>query len=325
MNNRIRILSASGLIILAAACSRGSSDGPLRASGTIEARQVRVSAKIPGALLTIAVREGDRVKIGDGIAVLDHAVLDIQLRQAEAGVALAQAQLDLLRAGARKEDVRQAEESVRQAEAALKTAEEDARRMRDLAAKGSVTAKQAEDAESRLTVARAQAAAAAEGLKKVRSLSRPEDLRAAAARLEQSRAAADLLRKSIADCAVAAPAAGIVTQVPVEAGEMIAAGATVAVITDMDLVHLTIYVTEAELARVKLGGRASVSIDGAPDRPLDGVITYISPEAEFTPKNVQTRQDRVKLVFAVKIEIRNRDGLLKPGLPADAVLDGGAR
>jgi HlyD family secretion protein len=81
-----------------------------------------------------------------------------------------------------------------------------------------------------------------------------------------------------------------------------------------------IYVTEVELARVKLGSRAEVAIDGAPGRIFTGTIAYISPEAEFTPKNVQTREDRVKLVFGVKIEIDNRDGLLKPGLPADAVL-----
>lgn len=321
MNIR-RVLSAFCLILLAGSCARGPADGALRASGTIEARQVRVSAKTPGDLLEIRIREGDRVKAGDPIASIDHAGLDIQLRQAEAGTALAQAQLDLLLSGARAEDVRQAEEAVRQADTALKTAESDALRMRGLAVQGSVTAKQAEDAEARLIVARAQAAAAAEGLKKVRALARPEEIRAARARLEQSRAAADLLRKTIADASIAAPAAGVVTQIPVEAGEMVAAGATVAVITDLDLVHLTLFVTETELARVKLGGRASVTIDGAPGRPLDGVIIYISPEAEFTPKNVQTRQDRVKLVFGVKIEIRNPDGLLKPGLPADAVLAG---
>ncbi len=317
-------LAALLLSVCAAACSRGPADGTLRASGTIEARQVRLSAKTPGDLLEVAVREGDRVRPGDRIASIDHALLDIQLRQAVAGAALAKAQLDLIKAGARAEDVRQAEEGVRQAEAGRKSADDDARRMRDLAAKGSVTAKQAEDAEARLTVARAQASAASEALKKVRALARPEEIRAAEARLEQAEAAADLLRKSIADCVLVSPVPGIITQVPVERGEMIAAGATVAVVTDLDRVHLTIYVGEAELARVRLGTAAEVTIDGASGRTLSGTVTYISPEAEFTPKNVQTRQDRVKLVFAVKIEIDNPDGLLKPGLPADAVLKGAA-
>jgi HlyD family secretion protein len=315
-----RILAALIPLGLAAACAHGPADGPLRASGTIEARQVRLSAKIAGDLLTLPVKEGDRVKPGDPIASIDHAGLDIQLRQAEAGAVLARAQLDLLKSGARAEDIRQVEEAFRQAESVLKTAEEDDRRMRDLAAKGSVTAKQAEDAASRLIVVRAQASAAAEALKKARTLARPEELRAARARLDQAEAASDLLRKAIADCALASPVSGIVTQVPVERGELVAAGATVAVVSELDRVHVMIYVTEVELARVKLGGRADVSIDGAPGRTFAGTITYISSEAEFTPKNVQTREDRVKLVFGVKIEIDNRDGMLKPGLPADAVL-----
>ncbi|MCX6560533.1 MAG: efflux RND transporter periplasmic adaptor subunit [Candidatus Aminicenantes bacterium] len=315
-----RLLAAVIPLCLAAACVRGPADGPLRASGTIEARQVRLSAKIAGDLLALPVKEGDRVKPGDPIASIDHAGLDIQLRQAEAGAVLAQAQLDLLKSGARAEDIRQVEEAFRQAESVLKTAEEDDRRMRDLAAKGSVTAKQAEDAASRLIVTRAQTSAAAEALKKSRTLARPEELRAARARLDQAQAASDLLRKAIADCDLVSPVSGVVTQVPVERGELIAAGATVAVVSELDRVHVMIYVTEVELARVKLGGRADISIDGAPGRKIPGTITYISPEAEFTPKNVQTREDRVKLVFGVKIEIDNRDGLLKPGLPADAVL-----
>jgi HlyD family secretion protein len=315
-----RFLAAFIPLCLAAACSRGPADGLLRASGTIEARQVRLSAKMAGDLLEMRVQEGDRVKPGDPIASIDHAGLDIQLRQAEAGASLAQAQLDLLKSGARSEDIRQAEEAFRQAESVRKTAEEDDRRMRDLAAKGSVTAKQAEDAASRLTVARAQASAAAEALKKVRTMARPEELRAARARLDQALAASDLLRKAIADCALVSPISGVVTQVPVERGELVAAGATVAVVSDLDRVHVMIYVTEVELARVKLGGRADISIDGLAGRTFAGTIAYISPEAEFTPKNVQTREDRVKLVFGVKIEIDNRDGLLKPGLPADAVL-----
>jgi HlyD family secretion protein len=313
-------LAALLLSVFAAACSPGPADNTLRASGTIEARQVRLSAKIAGDLLEVRVKEGDRVKPGDSIASIDHAGLDIQLRQAEAGASLAQAQLDLLKSGARSEDIRQVEEAFRQAETVLKTAEEDDRRMRDLAAKGSVTAKQAEDAAARLTVARAQASAAAEALKKVRTMARPEELRAAQARLDQARAASDLLRKAIADCALVSPVSGVVTQVPVERGELVAAGATVAVVSDLDRVHVMIYVTEVELAGVKLGGRADVAIDGAPGRTFAGTIAYISPEAEFTPKNVQTREDRVKLVFGVKIEIDNRDGLLKPGLPVDAAL-----
>ena len=301
-------------------CSGNGAKEVISASGTIETVEVHVASKVSGELLEIAVEEGTRVRPGDKLAVVDHATLDIQLRQAEAGVRLAEAQLALLVKGARSEDIRQAEAALKQAEAALTVAEDDARRMRELARTGSVTAKQAEDAEARLTVATAQRTAGAEALNKVRTLARPEEIRAAEARLAQAAAAADLLKKTISDCTILAPSGGVVTHKAVEPGELVIQGATIVTLTGLDSVYVMIYVTEKELGRVKLGGPAEVKIDSFPDKVFEGKITYISPEAEFTPKNVQTKQDRVKLVFGVKVEIDNREGLLKPGLPADALI-----
>jgi HlyD family secretion protein len=192
--------------------------------------------------------------------------------------------------------------------------------MRALAKTGSVTTKQAEDAEARLTVATAQRNAAAEAVAKVRTLVRPEEIQAAEARLAQAQASADLLRKTIADCTITAPAGGIVTHKAVEPGELVVQGATLVTLAELDSVYVMIYVTEKELGRVKLGGPAEVKIDSFPDKVFEGTITYISSEAEFTPKNIQTKEDRVKLVFGVKVEIENREGFLKPGLPADAVI-----
>jgi len=312
---------ALGLVALAGvSCAGKGVKDAISASGTIEAVEVNVAAKVSGQLLELAVEEGARVRAGDRLASIDHATLDIQLRQAEAGVELAEAQLALTVQGARREDIRQAEEALKQAEASLSVADEDARRMRALAKSGSATPKQRDDAEARLTVATAQRNAAAEALSKVRRLARPEEVRAAEARLAQARAAADLLRKSIGDCEVAAPVAGIVTHKAVEAGEQIIAGQTIVTISELDSVYVMIYVTDRDLGRVKLGGAAEVTIDTFPDRAFPGKITYISPEAEFTPKNIQTKEDRVKLVFGVKVEIENPEGLLKPGLPADALI-----
>jgi len=324
MRNQTRSLitwtALTAAALAAASCSRSGRPGEIRASGTIEAREVRVAAQTMGRIQEMRIAEGARVKPGDIIAVLETETLSLQLRQAEAGVTLAEAQLALLRSGARVEDIRQAEEFLRQAESGLTVAFEDARRMRELESKGSVTSKQKDDAEARLIVAQAQTAAAREGLNKVRRLARPEEIRSAEARLEQARAGADLLRKSLADATLASPAAGIVTRLPLEAGDLAMPGSTVAVVSKLDRVFLMVYLTEREAGRVKLGDRAEVTIDAFPDRAFPGTVTYISPEAEFTPKNVQTREDRVKLVFGVKVELPNEDGLLKPGLPADAVI-----
>ena len=316
----IRII-ALGLVALAGVSCAGRSDkGAISASGTIEAVEVNIASKVSGQLLEMAVEEGSRVKAGDRLASIDHASLDIQLRQVEAGVELADAQLALLVKGARSEDIRQAEAALKQAEASLTIAEGDARRMRVLVKTESVTPKQRDDAEARLTMAEAQRNAASEGLSKVRRLSRPEEVRAAEARLAQARAGADLLRQTISDCEIIAPVAGVVTHKAVEAGELVTPGQTIVTVSELDSVYVMIYVTDKDLGRVKLGGGAEVEIDTFPGRAFPGKITYISPQAEFTPKNVQTKEDRVKLVFGVKVEIENKDGLLKPGLPADALI-----
>jgi len=317
---RFKILIPGALALAGIACWEGRPKDLISASGTIEAIEINVASKVAGQVVELAAEEGRRVEPGDILAIVDHAALDIQLRQANAGVRLAEAQLALLVKGARSEDIRQAEETLKQAEASLKLAADDARRMRDLAGSGSVTPKSREDAETRLAVATAQKNAADEALKKVRRLARPEEIRAAEARLAQAQAAADLLAKTIADCTIAAPSAGVVTQRAVERGELVSPGATLVTLVDLDIVSVMIYVPEKVLGRIKLGDRAEVRIDAFPDKTFAGEVTYISPEAEFTPKNVQTKEDRVKLVFGVKIEIENREGWLKPGLPADALI-----
>jgi HlyD family secretion protein len=314
------VAALAALAVAFAACSGPKKARGIEGSGTIEAREVAVASKIGGQVLEIRAEEGSPVKRGDILVLVDHETLDIQLRQAEAGVALAEAQLALLRKGARAEDVRQGEEGLRQTGANLKVAADDAGRMRELASRGSVTPKQRDDAEARLVVAQAQEASAKEALSKLKRLARPEEISAAEARLAQAVAASDLLRKTIADCTVVSPVAGIVTRRPVEAGELVSPGTTVLTVSELNSVHVMLFVTEKDLGRVRLGREADVTIDAAPGRIFKGRVTFISPEAEFTPKNIQTKEDRVKLVFGVKVEIPNPDGALKPGLPADAVI-----
>ena len=318
MNKKLAPIILAGLAV--AACAPRAAKNVISATGTIEAIEVDVASKVSGQILNLAVDEGAKVRSGDLLATVDHATADIQLRQAQAGVDLAQAQLVLLRNGARQEDIQQAESALTQAEANLRVAQDDAKRMRELAKTGSVTPKSRDDAEARLTVAEAQKSAAVDSLNKLRRLARPEEIQAAEARLAQARAAADLLAKTIADCTIVAPTAGTVTHKAVEAGELVNPGSTVVTVSELDSVYVMIYLMEEEVGRVRLGDTVDVKIDGLPDKVFAGKITYISPEAEFTPKNVQTKEDRVKLVFGVKVVIENREGLLKPGLPADALI-----
>jgi HlyD family secretion protein len=177
-----------------------------------------------------------------------------------------------------------------------------------------------QDSETRYKVAEAQNAAAQQALQKVRKLSRPEEIKAAQARLAQAEAGRDLLNKTIADATILSPTAGIVTHKSKEPGEFATPGTTLLTIADLDNVRLNIYIKGIDLGRVHLDQRAEVRIDSHPDRIFGGTVTFISPEAEFTPKNVQTQEERVKLVYRVKIQIPNPEGILKPGMPADASL-----
>lgn len=306
--------------LLLAACSDGDAGDTLRASGTVEMTEVRVTARTPGEVLRLGVEEGAAVQAGDTLAVIDHELMVLQMRQAEAGVDAAEARLALLREGARAEDLAQARAQVEQARIALEQAQADAARFQELAASGSATEKQREDADTRLALAREQYAAARQGLRKLEDLARPAELRAAAAQLKQAQAAVDVLRYQIRQSYLVAPIAGTVIEKIVEPGELVGQGAPVMTLADLSRAYLRIYVPETDLGRIMLGQPVDVYTDTYPDRPLGGRITFISPSAEFTPKNVQTKDERVKLVYEVKVEVPNPDGLLKPGMYADAVL-----
>lgn len=312
------IVVFSALILLS--CHNNKNAGVISASGTIEAVEVTVSAKTTGQVEQLLVDEGSQVKNGDKLAVIDSSSLEIQVQQAQAGVNLAEAQLQLLVKGARIEDIRQAQEALTQAGANLKIAQEDRDRFRDLFEKNSATAKQNQDAEARYIVARAQHDAAQQALLKLEKYARPEEIKAAEARLDQAIAARDLLKKTIADSTISAPVPGIVTDKATEEGEFVGPGTALVTIASLSEVHLNIYIPETDLGKVRLGQEAEVTIDSYPDRTFKGRVIFISPEAEFTPKNVQTKEERVKLVFRVKIKIPNPDNILKPGMPADALI-----
>ena len=298
----------------------GDHDGAIEASGTLEDIEVDVSAKVGGQIQSLKVDEGSTVQAGDTLAVLDHATPDIQLQQAEAGVALADAQYQLLVNGARSEDLRQGEEELRQAASSYQTAKDDYERMKGLYATKSVTKKQLDDAESKNTITQAQLASAEQNLEKLKHFARPEDLAAAKARLDQAKAVADLLRKAISDASIIAPVAGTITHKPVEVGELVTPGTIIVTISHIQTLNLVIYVNDTQLGKVKLGESADIVIDTYPKRIFPAKVIYISPIAEFTPKNVQTKEDRTKLVFGVKLEVDNKEGVLKAGMPADAYI-----
>ena len=286
-------------------CS-GNGARDISASGTIEGTDVNIGAEAAGKLKELRVDEGSRVAGGDTLAIIDDAEYQIQLRQAIANLASFEASYRLAAAGSRKEDIIQAE-------AAFKTAEADYNRMKELLATQTITQKQYDEAYARYVSAQ-------QTYEKLKRGSRPEEIDAAIQKRDQAAAQVDLLKKKVRDCIVTSPSAGTVTLRAVERGELVTVGMNILRVTYLDRVKLTIYVNELELGKIRLGQKARVVIDSEPGRFFEGTVTYISPTAEFTPKNVQTKEERTKLVFGVKIEVNNPDGSLKPGQPADATI-----
>jgi HlyD family secretion protein len=295
-------------LLILAGCS-GNGGKEITASGTIEGTDINLGAEVAGKILAVRVEEGAQVHAGDTLVIIDDAEYRIQLRQAEANLSSFEAAYRLAAEGSRREDVVQAE-------AAFRTAETDYNRMKELLASHTITQKQYDDVYSRYVAAEQTYAKMKNGL-------RPDEVRSARDRRDVAVAQADLLRKKIRDCNVIAQIKAIVTLRPVEPGELVTVGTNVLRLTSLDPVKLTIYIGEEALAMIKLGDHASVVTDGTGSKSFDGTVIYISPNAEFTPKNIQTKEERTKLVFGVRIGIPNPEGILKPGLPADATVSTG--
>jgi HlyD family secretion protein len=322
------------LVVAAAAgaCNRGNGTDVPRASGYVEATEVRVASEVGGRVIEMKAAEGVRVAAGDVIARLDIADTELALQRAQAERAQAEAQLALLRAGSRVEDVRQAsaqaqsaQADVRGAQAELDSATADLERFEGLLRANAGSVKQRDDARtrrdvaaSRVRAAQERAQAAGDALARVRAGARPQELDAARARVAAIDAQIASLKKNAGDATVKAPVGGVVTAKLLDAGEMAAPRAPLAVITDLDHAWANVYVDERLVPALKIGQSAAIVTDAG--QRLTGTITFISPKAEFTPRNVQTADERSKLVYRVKITADNRDGILKPGMPVEAEL-----
>lgn len=415
---------------------------PLSASGFIEAEEFSVTAEVSGRIDQLLADEGDEVERGQTLVVLDSALSQAQLREAQAAVQIAQAALARVKAGPRPGAIRQAEAALAQAQAARDGAYQawqDALAIRnnpqELEAQIDAARAQLEVAEYQLqaavagaeasqagydmlaraadvvsepfrvhfsvptpfgpvegsylvkfnqgereevfyqwnlsarrltssweAVAMAQAArdgaqaaledllairenpqelnaqvdkakaqyeraeaavqAAQAQLEALKAGATPEQIAVAEAQVKQAQAAADLLKVQLDKMTLTAPASGMVMERTVHRGEMAAAGATLMTIANLDEVTLTIYIPEDEIGKVKVGQTVEVSVDSFPGKVFQGRVSYIASEAEFTPKNVQTKEERVNMVFAVKVKIPNPTHELKPGMPADAAIKG---
>jgi HlyD family secretion protein len=326
-----------GLIVVialaAVACRNEPPANEVRATGHVEAAEVRVAAKVSGRLTELRVDEGDRVEAGAIVAQLDPREPQLAVERALADKRQAEAQLRLLRAGSRREEIAQADaqaqavrDEVAAARAELANAEADLERFESLLRANAGSRKQRDDAATRAAVAKErvesaqnQVRAAEQAVARLRSGARPAEIEAADARVQAATVQVASAEEVLSYTTLRAPLSGVVTQKLVEAGEIVAAGAPLIVISDLVNTWADVFVPEPVVPRLRLNQPATVFTD-AGGAGLQGTLTYISPKAEFTPRNVQTAEERSKLVYRVRISVSNPDGVLKQGMPVEALL-----
>jgi len=362
----------------------GAFSGPstkMLISGNLELTQVDLSFKVAGRLTELNVREGQWVKKGDVIAKLDAATLGQQLDRDQATVAAsqsdyqqletsiayqkatiesdiaarvadeaqAQAKLDELLAGSRKQEIQQGDAGVSDAKAANDMAKSDWDRAQTLFKNEDISRAQYDQAKSKLDSTAAQLRQSQERLAMLQEGPRKEEIAGARAALAHSQAALDqakanridlkrkeqelearqadiaknraqagMTKTQIDDTVLVAPIDGVVLVKPAENGEVIAAGTTVVSIGDLDHPWLRAYVNETDLGKVKLGETVKLSTDSYPNKTYTGRISFIASDAEFTPKQIQTKEERVKLVYRIKVEVDNSAHELKNNMPVDA-------
>jgi HlyD family secretion protein len=283
--------------------------------GNVDVHQVELAFRVPGRIARLDVDEGDRVKPGTEIAQLDRIPFETDVAAATAQVAMAQAQFDKATRGFRSEEIAQAAAAVRQREADLANARVTDERLKGLFPQGAVTRQDMDNADARVRESDAQLASAREQLALVTRGSRIEDIQTQEANLAAAKANLVKARTALEDATLIAPSGGVVSVRAREVGAIVQAGQTIYTVALNDPVWIRAYVPQPRLGRIKPGMPVKIEIDSVRDRQFEGTVGFISPEAEFTPKSVQTEQVRDDLVYRLRIIAKDPENVFRQGMP----------
>ena len=327
MKRRAGILAAALGVVLAAAGGylyrlhvAEDPNAALSLSGNVDVHQVELAFRVTGRIADMKAQEGDRVSAGETLAQLDRVPFATDVAAAEADVDQARAQLEKLRRGFRKEEIAEARAVVAQRAADLANARVTLKRQQELVAAGLVTHQQIDDAEARVEQSEAQLAAAREQLNLELRGSRIEDIETQKAVLASAEARLAKAQTSLSDTTLLAPSNGIISVRAREPGAIVQAGQTVYTLTLNDPVWIRAYVPQPRLGRIKPGMTVGITIDSMPGKRYDGTVGFISPDAEFTPKTVQTDQVRDDLVYRIRVIATDPDNVFRQGMPVTVLV-----
>lgn len=300
-------------------------DGIAIVNGRIEGEPVVVGTKVTGRLVSLAVREGDEINVGQPIAEISSEQIVAGVDQAAAQKESSRSKLttSIAAAEAIRRELKRAIANRVSAVAQYEKARKDYERIEKLYADHIVPQSQLDDSLASRDVAAANVQAADEQVAAAERaaaasdsevVSSEKNVHAAAAALDQQRA-------TFGDTQIQSPIKGVVSTKVAQQGEVLAAGSPIVIVTDLDALYMKAYVPEPEIGHIKLGDRARVYVDAYPQQPFAATVREIAPRSEFTPKEVQTREERTKQVVAVKLYLdSNPQHQLVPGMPADAAI-----
>jgi HlyD family secretion protein len=310
----LAVLATGGVWILRTQRNE-TNEGILLLHGNVDIREVNLGFRVPGRISSILRDEGDAVKSGELLARLDDEPYQRELEEARAQVAALQARVRLLEAGYRPEEIAQARALYREREVALLNAERVYRRMEELFQNKTVAPQDRDDAEARFREAEARLKSAREQLNLEEAGYRSEEIAQAKADLARAEAALSSAALRVQDTELKSPSDGVVFTRAQEPGAVLPAGATVLTVSLTQPVWVRAYIHEPDLGRAQPGRKVEILTDSRSGRTYSGQIGYVSPRAEFTPKNVETRELRTSLVYRLRVVVDNPDGDLRQGMP----------
>jgi len=312
-------VTAGGYLYVRTAANQAT-DSTIRISGNIEAHESVVSFKVQGRIVALPVQEGQYVTQGDLLARLDDEDYRQQVSMDEATVHTREAELELALAGSRVQEIKAAKQTVVDAQADLELRRAEFRRRQALLAEQGVSQEDLDSAATQMKRAQATYERAKQTYDQVVEGTRKEEIAVQRANLRLAREALQMSRVKHSYTVLSAPVTGVVLVRQAEMGEVMSPGTPVVTIADVDHLWLRGYINETDLGRVRWGQPATVHTDTYPGKAYQGRVSFISSQAEFTPKSVETHKERVKLVYRIKIELNNPNHELKPGMPAEAVI-----
>ena len=311
----LRSLATLMLVAAGLGCAKG--DGSVTGSGTVEMDEVDVASLVGGRLQRLHVDEGDAVRLGDTLAVLDRGELLAALEARAADAARAVAQLRDLQAGARSQELDAAQADLQAAVAQWQLASSEAARAETLYLRHVVAVADLDRARSARDAAAARRAAAQERYGLLRAGPRSDLVRAAREAEAAARAQLEAARSQAQELVLVAPIDGIVLLKNLNQGEIVPPNVPVVTLGNPDRLWMRVFIGAPKIGRVQRGAPVSVRVTGY-KQEFHGRVIEIASKAEFTPRAALTEEERANLVFGVKIEIESSGGALKPGLPADA-------